>query len=99
MGFINEGVLRKHMVWREANRDSALYSLTNSDWRDGAAEHLEALVKQRLEGVKGLRKLRDEGEEREVLAGGRGAEMSAAAVKRQNLAAELDKEEDAKKVK
>lgn len=82
MGFMNEGVLRKHMIWRDANRDTAVYSLTNSDWRDGAADHLEALVKQRLEGVKGLRSLRAEEEEGEELAGGLEAEVSAAAVKK-----------------
>jgi len=93
LGFTSEGVLRKHMVWREANRDTALYALTNSDWRDGAAEHLEALVKQRLEGVKGLRKVEEEGEEGEevvgkVVAGG----VGVAGVKRQNLAAEQKKD-------
>jgi hypothetical protein len=48
LGFAAEGTLRKHMVWREANRDSALYSLTNSDWREGAREALEALVQRRI---------------------------------------------------
>ena len=89
LGFMSEGVLRKHMVWREANRDTALYSLTNSDWRDGAAENLEALVKQRLEGVKGLRKVE---EEREVVAAGAGPPARPPA-------AELVKEGDAKKDK
>jgi uncharacterized membrane protein YgcG len=27
-----EGVLRKHMVVKDMNRDSALYSVTNSEW-------------------------------------------------------------------
>lgn len=48
LGFVAEGVLRKHMVWREANRDSALYSLTNSDWREGGHDALETLVKKRI---------------------------------------------------
>ena len=86
---MSEGVLRKHMVWREANRDTALYALTNSDWRDGASEHLKALVKQRLEGVKGLRKVEEEeGEEGEVVVG----VGVAGGVKRQNLAAEQKKD-------
>lgn len=86
---MSEGVLRKHMVWREANRDTALYALTNSDWRDGASEHLKTLVKQRLEGVKGLRKVEEEeGEEGEVVVG-----VGVAGVKRQNLAAEQKKDQ------
>ena len=36
------------MVWRDANRDSALYALTNSDWREGGRDALEALVKGRI---------------------------------------------------
>lgn len=83
------------MVWREANRDTALYALTNSDWRDGAAEQLEALLKRRLEGVKGLRKVEgeEEGEEGVIGMGVGGG------VKRQNLVEELKKEGDTKKDK
>lgn len=47
LGFVLEGALRKHMVWREANRDTVLYSLTNSDWREGARDALRALVAKR----------------------------------------------------
>lgn len=48
LGFVAEGVLRKHMVWRDANRDSALHAITNSDWREGGRDALEALVKRRM---------------------------------------------------
>jgi len=45
-GFLLEGVLRKHRVLRGANVDTALYSLTNSDWRDGGAgERLRAKLR------------------------------------------------------
>jgi len=56
MGFVKEGVLRKHMIWREANRDTVLYALTNSDWRDSAASQIEARLEKLFEDVKGLRK-------------------------------------------
>ena len=87
MGFLAEGVLRKHMVWREANRDTALYSLTNSDWRDGAKEQIEALLAKRSEGVLGLKKTKgekEEGGEGETGGGGR----------RSNLMAELEREKE-----
>ena len=45
VGFFLEGVLRKHRVVRSANRDTALYSMTNGDWRDGAAARLARLVR------------------------------------------------------
>lgn len=51
LGFVAEGTLRKHMVWREANRDTALYALTNSDWREGARDALEALVQKRIKAA------------------------------------------------
>lgn len=47
LGFVLEGVLRKHMVLREANRDTALLALTNSDWREGAEKKAQALLKAR----------------------------------------------------
>jgi hypothetical protein len=56
MGFVKEGVLRKHMIWREANRDTVLYALANSDWRDSAASQIEARLEQLFEDVKGLQK-------------------------------------------
>ena len=36
LGFAQEGILYKHMVVKEANRDSSIYSLLNSDWKKGA---------------------------------------------------------------
>ena len=37
-GFVLEGVLRKHRVdARGCNVDTAVYAMTNSDWRDGGA--------------------------------------------------------------
>ena len=36
LGFSFEGVLYKHMIVKESNRDSNLYSLLNSDWKKGA---------------------------------------------------------------
>ena len=44
-GFLLEGVLRKHRIVRSANRDAALYAMTNGDWRDGAEARLARLVK------------------------------------------------------
>lgn len=44
-GFLLEGVLRKHRIVRSANRDTALYAMTNGDWRDGAEARLARLVK------------------------------------------------------
>lgn len=44
-GFVLEGVLRKHQVVRKCNRDTALYSMTNSDWRDGARALLSAKLR------------------------------------------------------
>lgn len=42
-GFRQEAVLRKHRIQRSRNRDSALYSLLNSDW-----EEVEAQLKKLL---------------------------------------------------
>lgn len=39
LGFELEGVLRKHMIVDERNRDSALYSLLNTDWKYSPATH------------------------------------------------------------
>lgn len=40
LGFNLDGVLLKHMVVKEANRDSCIYGLLNSDWKKGARAHL-----------------------------------------------------------
>lgn len=40
LGFNLDGVLFKHMVVKEANRDSCIYGLLNSDWKKGARAHL-----------------------------------------------------------
>lgn len=36
LGMTEEGRLCKHRIVKDANRDSAVYSLLNSDWRAGA---------------------------------------------------------------
>jgi RimJ/RimL family protein N-acetyltransferase len=36
LGFTLEGVLYKHMVVKECNRDSSVYGLLNNDWKKGA---------------------------------------------------------------
>lgn len=36
LGFSFEGVLFKHMIIKEASRDSGIYSMLNSDWKRGA---------------------------------------------------------------
>lgn len=70
LGFTAEGVLHKHMVWREANRDTALYAMTNADWREGAADHLAALVARRCQDVAGLDKVGEADKEAVALAAG-----------------------------
>lgn len=47
LGLELEGVLRKHMVLREANRDTALFAVTNSDWRERTEKQSQALLKAR----------------------------------------------------
>jgi len=51
LGFSLEGRLYKHMVVKEASRDSCIYSMLNSDWKRGARS---ALFKK-LYGAKALR--------------------------------------------
>jgi RimJ/RimL family protein N-acetyltransferase len=36
LGFTLEGILYKHMVVKECNRDSSVYGLLNNDWKRGA---------------------------------------------------------------
>lgn len=50
VGFVFEGSLRKHRIVRGCNQDTALYSMTNSDWRDRAA----SLMSQRLRAPVGI---------------------------------------------
>lgn len=45
IGFIFEGVLRKHRIVRNSNQDTAIYSILNSDWRDGGFESLKSKLK------------------------------------------------------
>jgi transcriptional regulator of nitric oxide reductase len=52
MGFTLEGVLRKHRVVREANWNTAIFSLTNSDWREGAQEGIARRLKLRAKSVR-----------------------------------------------
>ena len=52
LGFSLEGVLRKHAITASGtNRDTALYALVNSDWRDGAEAKARALIARRAKGV------------------------------------------------
>lgn len=44
-GFTLEGLLHKHMVVRSCNRDTALFAITNSDWRDGGEDMLAAKLR------------------------------------------------------
>lgn len=37
LGFTLEGILQKHMIVKEASRDSSIYGLLNSDWNRGGA--------------------------------------------------------------
>ena len=50
LGFVLEGVLRKHRIVRDSNQDSALYAMTNSDWRGGT----EAKILQCLRPPSGV---------------------------------------------
>lgn len=40
MGFTQEGQLPKHRISKEANRDSIIYGMLNSDWDKGARTFL-----------------------------------------------------------
>ncbi len=40
LGFTQEGTLYKHMIVKEANRDSLMYGMLNSDWDKGARAFL-----------------------------------------------------------
>ena len=40
LGFTQEGMIPKHMVVKEANRDSNIYGMLNSDWDKGARAFL-----------------------------------------------------------
>jgi len=51
LGFTLEGCLCKHMVIKEASRDSNIYSMLNSDWNKGA----RAALYRKLYGVAALR--------------------------------------------
>jgi len=44
-GFVLEGVLRKHRIVSGCNVDTALYALTNSDWRDAGKSRLSAKLR------------------------------------------------------
>lgn len=44
MGFKQEGVLRKHMIVLGCNRDTAVLSIVNNDWRDGVRAALEKRI-------------------------------------------------------
>jgi RimJ/RimL family protein N-acetyltransferase len=46
IGYIFEGLLRKHRIVRNANQDTAIYSMLNSDWRDGGVENLKAKLQE-----------------------------------------------------
>ena len=40
LGFTQEGEIPKHMIVKEANRDSFIFGMLNSDWEKGARELL-----------------------------------------------------------
>eukprot|EP00611_Tribonema_gayanum_P001112 TRINITY_DN1083_c0_g1_i2.p1 TRINITY_DN1083_c0_g1~~TRINITY_DN1083_c0_g1_i2.p1 ORF type:complete len:226 (-),score=1.40 TRINITY_DN1083_c0_g1_i2:65-742(-) len=44
LGFTLEGVLRKHRIVQDRSRDTAVFSITNSDWRDGGQERAETVL-------------------------------------------------------
>ncbi|CAN0341450.1 unnamed protein product [Ectocarpus sp. 6 AP-2014] len=43
-GFHLEGVLKKHMIVKGCNRDTAMFSMVNSGWRDRAKAALEKML-------------------------------------------------------
>jgi RimJ/RimL family protein N-acetyltransferase len=51
LGFTLEGVLSKHLVLKDANRDSNIYGLLNSDWKLGA----RAALYTKLHGLDALK--------------------------------------------
>lgn len=51
-GFTLEGIMRKHTILRSSNSDTCMYSITNSDWRDGAREALAAKLRP-ADGISG----------------------------------------------
>lgn len=91
LGFTTEGVLHKHMVWREANRDTALYAMTNADWREGAADHLAALVARRCQDVAGLDKVGEADEEAAAVAAGEVVVQKLSVVDNEESNAKKDK--------
>ncbi|CAN0030079.1 unnamed protein product, partial [Hapterophycus canaliculatus] len=44
MGFHLEGVLKKHMIVKGCNRDTAVFAMVNSDWRDRARATFERIL-------------------------------------------------------
>jgi len=48
LGFTQEGLLAKHKIVKESNRDSFIYSMLNSDWDKGA----RAFLYKKLHGLK-----------------------------------------------
>jgi RimJ/RimL family protein N-acetyltransferase len=59
LGFTLEGILYKQMIVKDANRDSGIYGLINSDWKNGARNALY----RKLYGTKLLRL--DQGNEKQ----------------------------------
>lgn len=51
LGFTQEGMIPKHMVVKESNRDSNIYGMLNSDWDKGA----RAFLFKKLHGAKAMR--------------------------------------------
>jgi len=47
LGFTQEGLIPKHMIVKDANRDSLIYGMLNSDWDKGA----RAFLFRKLHGV------------------------------------------------
>lgn len=51
LGFTQEGMIPKHMIVKESNRDSNIYGMLNSDWNKGA----RAFLFKKLHGAKAQR--------------------------------------------
>jgi RimJ/RimL family protein N-acetyltransferase len=61
LGFVLEGLFRKHMIVKGRNRDTAFFSVTDDEWMSGVRQALEGwLEKENFDGEgRQLRKLED----------------------------------------
>jgi RimJ/RimL family protein N-acetyltransferase len=88
LGFTLEGVLYKHMVVKECNRDSSIYGLLNNDWKRGARgslfRKLYGVTAQRSDSANEKREEEFDEQER-FLKEQRRTEAEAAATKSKDL--------------